>query len=156
MKKLLTAFLFSVLVLVPAMTTFAVGTYDPTGRNTGLIFNNDRIANVDLATGDENSARVVIASVLNFVLFFLGILTTGMVIYGGFLYITAAGDDGKTETGKNIMTFSAIGIVIIFISFALVNTFLSVADPLADGDPGTLTYPSSTGAGGTETETETE
>jgi len=114
---------------------------DVTSRNVGLIHQEDQIANVDAATGDAVSARVVVVSVVNFTLFFLGILTTAMIIYGGFLYITAAGDEQGTEKGKNILLYSAIGIVIIFISFALTNTLLGVANPDADGNPNQIGLP---------------
>ena len=103
-----------------------------------MIRDRDQIANVDKSTKNAVSARVVAVSVINFILFFLGIVTTLMIIYGGFLYITAGGDDGATEKGKNIMMFSAIGIVVIFISFALVNTLLDIASPTTTGDPGNI------------------
>ena len=125
-------------------------------RKTGLIFETDHIDNVGIATGKAISARMVAVSVINFILFFLGLLTTAMVIYGGFIYITAAGDESKTENGKNIMTYSAIGIVIIFISFALVNTLLGIAHDESDGDPAKLGPPGQTGAAASTTTTESE
>ncbi len=144
MRKFLSASILSLLCIgtlslpssVSAATTpSATGTVT---RNTGLVFDSDHIANVRAGTGNSVSARIVLASVINFILFFLGLLTTAMIIYGGFLYITAGGDDSKTEKGKNIMIFSAIGIVIIFISFALVNTLLTIARPDSSGDPQTV------------------
>ncbi len=68
------------------------------------------------------SLRQAILTVLNFFLSFLGLVATGFIIYGGFLYITAAGDDGKVENAKKILMFSAIGIIVILLSFAIVNT----------------------------------
>ena len=144
MKKLFLVFGFALLGFgILASGSVEAQTPDP-GRNTGLIFDTDHIDNVSIATGDAISARVVVVSVTNFVLFFLGLLTTAMIIYGGFLYITAAGDESKTENGKNIMTYSAIGIVIIFISFALVNTLLGIAHHESDGDPVDLGPPGQT------------
>jgi hypothetical protein len=54
-----------------------------------------------------------------------------MVIYGGFLYITSQGED--TEKAKKVLMYAAIGIVIILISFALVNTLLTAADGVSTG-----------------------
>jgi len=62
---------------------------------------------------------------VNFFLYFLGLIATVFVIYGGFLYITSQGDDGNVEKAKKILTFAAIGILIILISFALINTLLT-------------------------------
>lgn len=75
---------------------------------------------------DTNDIREVIRKIIDFILVFLGIIATAFVIYGGFLYITSRGDDGKTEEAKKIMTYAAIGIVIILVSFALVNSIIQI------------------------------
>ncbi len=74
-------------------------------------------------TDIERSAdlRQTILTVLNWGLGFLGLLATGFVIYGGFLYITNADD---VEKPKKIIFGAIIGIIIILISFAVVNTVL--------------------------------
>lgn len=72
-----------------------------------------------------SSAREFIISTVNFVLSFLGIIAVIVVIYGGFLYVTAAGDEEKTGKGKKSITFAVIGIVIIIGSYALVNTVIN-------------------------------
>lgn len=76
-------------------------------------------------TGFDGSARQMILKYVNFFLYFLGLIATVFVIYGGFLYITSQGDDGNVEKAKKILTFAAIGIFIILISFALINTLLT-------------------------------
>ena len=72
----------------------------------------------------ETNLRDYIVNVVNFVLGFLGLVAIIMVIYGGFLYVTAAGEEEKTTKGKKSVTYAMIGIVIILISFALVNTVI--------------------------------
>lgn len=79
------------------------------------------------ATNEEGSLRNIVITILNFVLSFLGILAVAMIIYGGFLYVSSAGNQEKTDQGKKIVTYAVIGIVIILISFALVNTVLTAA-----------------------------
>jgi len=39
-----------------------------------------------------------------------------VIVYGGFLYITAAGDPSKAEKGKTALTLAIIGIVIALIA----------------------------------------
>jgi hypothetical protein len=46
------------------------------------------------------------------------------IIYAGFLYVTSNGSEEKTGEAKKIILYCLIGIVIIFASFALVNTIL--------------------------------
>ena len=136
MNKKLIGIAFALLFgIAPFLVADAAASQNLPNRNIGMIHQEDRIANVDASTGDAVSARTVVVSVVNFTLFFLGILTTAMIIYGGFLYITAAGDEGGTEKGKKVLLYSAIGIVLIFVAFALTNTLLGVANPDSDGNP---------------------
>ncbi len=68
--------------------------------------------------------RQYIKNVVNFALGFLGIIAVVVVIYGGFLYVTAAGNEEQAGKGKKALTYAVIGILIILSSFALVNTIL--------------------------------
>lgn len=85
----------------------------------------DNPAEIGNATQQEASLRAMVLKFVNFFLYFLGLIATVFVIYGGFLYITSQGDDGNVEKAKKILTFAAIGILIILISFALINTLLT-------------------------------
>jgi hypothetical protein len=96
-----------------------------------LIDPSDSPSNIQGATGSEGSFRTILRTIINFVLYFLGLVATIMVIYGGFLYITSQGED--TDKAKKVLMYAAIGIVIILISFALVNTLLTAADGVSTG-----------------------
>jgi hypothetical protein len=74
--------------------------------------------------GANTSARVYLVGVLNFALSFLGLLAVAFLIYAGFLYVTAGGDDGQHEKAKKIVIFAAIGILVVLVSYALVNTLI--------------------------------
>ncbi len=112
--------------LVLAMVLFHV---DPAFAQ--LIDPTDSPSNIQGATGSEGSFRTILRTIINFVLYFLGLVATIMVIYGGFLYITSQGED--TEKAKKVLMYATIGIVIILISFALVNTLLTAADGVSTG-----------------------
>ncbi|GEM_PF-5587970 len=71
------------------------------------------------------TAREFIRNTLNFALSFLGIIALVIVIYGGFLYVTAAGNEEQSGKGKKAITYAAIGILIIIASFGLVNTLIT-------------------------------
>jgi len=47
-----------------------------------------------------------------------------MIIYGGFLYVSAAGNDEKIGKAKKIIMYAIVGIIVILLSFAIVNTVL--------------------------------
>jgi hypothetical protein len=78
-------------------------------------------------TGGVGNLRTLVLTMVNFFLLFLGLLAVLMIIYGGILYITAAGEQSKIDKGKKIIMYAIIGIIIILLSWALVNTILGGA-----------------------------
>lgn len=124
MKK----FLAPVLGLLVAFGAFFLD-IDPASAQ--LIDLADNPANISGATAGEGSFRAIARKIVNFILYFLGLIATVMVIYGGFLYITSGGED--TEKAKKVLMYAAIGIVVVLISFALVNTLLTAADGVSTG-----------------------
>jgi len=97
------------------------------GAHAALIDSSDNPANVSAATGGATSARALAQTILNWFLGFLGFIAVAMVIYGGVLYVTSAGEDEKTGKAKKILLYAIIGIIIIFLSFAIVNTVIGGA-----------------------------
>lgn len=59
--------------------------------------------------------------VLDFLLSIVGIIAIVMLVIGGVAYLTAAGDEGRAETGKKIVTYSVIGITIALSALVIVN-----------------------------------
>ena len=94
----------------------------------GLISGGDLPSVLGEATDGESSFRVIVKRIIDFILLFLGLIAVVMVIYGGFLYVTSAGNEEAVGKGKKILIYAALGIVIILISFALVNTLLGAGD----------------------------
>lgn len=93
----------------------------------GLIAPTDNLTTIAGATGGEGSFRAIIKRIVDYILLFLGLIAVIMIIYGGFLYVTSAGNEENVAKGKKILIYAAVGIVIILISFALVNTLLGAA-----------------------------
>lgn len=81
------------------------------------------------ATGGETSIIDLVRTIINYFLGFLGILCIAIVIYGGFMYVTAGVNEAGADTGKKILTYAAIGIIVILLSFVIVNTLLQAAVP---------------------------
>ncbi len=60
-------------------------------------------------------------TIINYALgiaFFVAVI---YLIYGGFLYITSAGNEESAEKGKNAIVYALIGIVVIVLSFVIVS-----------------------------------
>ncbi len=68
---------------------------------------------------------IVIARIIRSVLGVMGILLTVLIIYAGFLYMTAGGDQTKTVTAKNIIKNAAIGLTIAVSAFTITQFILS-------------------------------
>lgn len=78
-------------------------------------------------TGGATSLRQLVLTIVNYVLTFLGVIAVLMIIYGGMLYVTAAGQQEKVDKGKKILMYTIIGIIIIMLSFVIVNAVLGSA-----------------------------
>ncbi len=80
----------------------------------------------DIAPGGE--LRELILTIVNYFLGFLGLIAVIMVIYGGVTYVISAGNDEAVGKAKKIIMYALIGIVIILLSFVLVNAVLRAAE----------------------------
>ncbi|MBP9828209.1 hypothetical protein KBC55_03575 [Patescibacteria group bacterium] len=49
----------------------------------------------------------------------LGVIFLVLIIYAGFLWMTAGGDEGKVSTAKDIMIRSVVGLVILLSAYAI-------------------------------------
>ncbi len=72
-----------------------------------------------------DSPEAVIANVINTVLGIVGSLALLMFIYGGLIWMTSSGNKEMIDKGKNIIKWAAIGLVIIFSSYALVRFLIT-------------------------------
>lgn len=68
--------------------------------------------------------RVVVGKVIKKALGVIGSLTLVVFIYGGFLWLTSAGNDEKVRTGTQTMMWAVIGICIIFGSYVILGLVL--------------------------------
>ncbi len=48
------------------------------------------------------------------------------IIIGGFLMVTAAGDDEKIERGKNILLYTAVGLGLLVMSYVIIKYVIVV------------------------------
>ncbi|MFH1546786.1 MAG: hypothetical protein ABIE14_05415 [Patescibacteria group bacterium] len=70
------------------------------------------------------SAIGMITGWTNFMLPFVGAIAIAALVYAGFLYLTAAGNEEQTGKARKIIIWVVIGIIIIFFAYAIVNTLL--------------------------------
>ena len=76
------------------------------------------VTNTDLAG--------IIVNVTNWVLGFVVLSFLVLVIYGAVTYMTSSGDSGGTESAKNIMVYSILGLMLCGIAYAIVQVVVRV------------------------------
>ena len=62
-----------------------------------------------------------ITKLIDYFLGFLGLIAVAFIIYGGVLMVTSGGNEDAVGKAKKIITYAAIGIVLIMLSFAIVS-----------------------------------
>lgn len=55
------------------------------------------------------------------------VFAVGMIIYGGFKYVSAQGDPKQAETAKQQIFHAAIGLFIVLAAFTILQLFLGAA-----------------------------
>lgn len=63
----------------------------------------------------------IIATAVNVVLWFAGVIAVIYLIYGGLLYITAGGDAEKATKGRTAIINAVIGVIIILLALVILN-----------------------------------
>ncbi|MBF1035447.1 MAG: hypothetical protein HXL12_02000 [Candidatus Nanosynbacter sp.] len=116
------------------------GICPPGSKNQGAT--NIAACNIDPAhNGDDliNDTNKII----NVVIGVLGVVAVAVVIYGGFLFLTAQGDPGKIKKGKDSITWGIIGLIIALLSWSIINFVLSstMSAPAAQNSTTTTTAP---------------
>ena len=81
--------------------------------------------NVQAHTGlGNNDPRIIAAQLINVILGFLGILSIALILFGGFKWMTAAGNEDQVAGAKKLLVAAVIGLVIILSSYALAGFVL--------------------------------
>ncbi len=100
--------LLSVPMLAAPVHAQDIGTHlDTAAGSAGLS------ASTDLAT--------IIGSLINVFLTILGIILLVLILYAGFLWMTAGGETDKTKKAKDIMINAVIGLIILLAAYAISN-----------------------------------
>ncbi len=100
--------------------------------------------NVSVAGPPSVSVFDLIAKAINYVLGFVAIIFLGLIIYGGYMWMFAGGDENKVMKAKKIITNAILGAVVLMLSGAIaheVSNFVSSA--MSGGSSGSYPWSSS-------------
>jgi hypothetical protein len=73
--------------------------------------------------GQPKPLTQIVGQIINVALGFLGIVLLFYLLYAGFLWMTAGGDEGKVKTARTMISQAIIGLIIIVAAFAI-STFV--------------------------------
>ena len=70
--------------------------------------------------GDADLQETVI-QIVQWVLGLLGLIAVIMILYGGFVWITAGGNEDKVGQAKKIISAAVVGLIIVLLAWAIVT-----------------------------------
>lgn len=111
MRKKTVIITFSILLLLAISPVFATAAVD-LGLNSA--------AGIGLSQAD---LKTTIVNIIRILLGFLGLVAVIFILYGGYVYLTAGGNEEKVTKARKILINATIGLVIILSAFAI-TTFI--------------------------------
>jgi len=69
--------------------------------------------------GTNTDLKQVIINIVKILLGFLGLIAVLIVLYGGFQWMTAAGNEEKVSSARATLTAGLIGLIIILAAYAI-------------------------------------
>ena len=64
----------------------------------------------------------IISNVINFLFMFLGATALIFLIYGAIRFVVSGGDQKALQSARGTMTYAVIGLVLILLSYVIINT----------------------------------
>lgn len=118
-KKFVSMAIFSAFAISMSMTSFV----SAAALNADDAFGGTNIkGQIQSGTGLGNAdPRAMAAKVINIMLGFLGIIAVVIILFGGFKWMTAAGNDDKVGEAKKLLGAGVIGLIIVLMSYALAS-----------------------------------
>lgn len=119
MKKIRGAIILASMMTL-SYTTAIVVQVPPAAGNADINVQNP------VVEADESTLFVVFQFINQYLRFFMGAVAMGVLVYGGFLLMTASGDSEKVSQANGIIIGAGIGIGIVLISYAAIRLIINI------------------------------
>ncbi|MFH1173456.1 MAG: pilin [bacterium] len=112
-------------VIPPDDSSYDPGSSDSTEQQqndtTGLNQWQKNLQNARIPSGyqETQSPETIIGKIIKIVLDVLGVIFLCLMVYGGYLWMTASGNEEKISKAKSIITNSTIGLIIVLAAYAV-------------------------------------
>ena len=120
MRKI--ASILAILIIAPmfVLTALPVGATD---LSLNHVFTGNNTTDWNTIQGKTGlgvkDPRTIAANVINILLGFLGIIAVVLILAGGFMWMTAAGNEDKVAQAKKVMSAGVIGLIIVLAAFGI-------------------------------------
>ena len=92
---------------------------------------------------EQNAGLIeIIGGVIRIGLSFVGVILLVLLLYAGFLWMTAGGDEEKIKAARGTITSAIVGIIIVTASYAIADFVLSRLTEVSVQGGGADTTPS--------------
>jgi len=75
-------------------------------------------------SGSEGHFQKILADVINIFSLIVGVVVVIMIIFGGFKYVTSAGNQESIKTAKQTLIYALIGLIIVALAQIIVKFVL--------------------------------
>jgi O-antigen/teichoic acid export membrane protein len=82
-----------------------------------------------ICKGKDEKVQPVLKTVVDTLLFVVGIIAIVMIIVGAIRYTLSAGEAKKIEDAKNTILYAVIGLVVAFSAYAMISWVSGLFDP---------------------------
>lgn len=109
---LLSFLLFGITIFIPSLTLAQPAWWDSTiGGQLGL---------------SSQDPEITTINIIVWILGLLALIAVIMMIYAGIVYLTSGGEEEKIEKSKNTIKAAVIGLVIVFLAWAILTLTINV------------------------------
>lgn len=98
-------------VALSPVSVSAINVFDQCNNNSSVV----------CKSAGKDSATSAVTTIINIVLYVLGIVAVIMIIVGAFRYVLSGGDAGAVTAAKNTIFYAVIGLAVAILSFVIVN-----------------------------------
>jgi len=115
MKKIFKKIVFASVAIVAAVPVLV----SAAGAGTGF-------ATPDVGGVPKGSIIDILTTGMNWLLTVVGILGVVGFVIAGIIYLTAAGDEGQIDKGKQAMVYSIVGVIVSLLGVVIINAVKSM------------------------------
>ncbi|MFA6534219.1 MAG: hypothetical protein WCT37_03535 [Patescibacteria group bacterium] len=91
--------------------------------NDAVTLTNDFSTKAGYTTATVPAPETVIGKIIGYTLSFLGVVFFVLIVYAGWQWLTAAGEEEKITKAKSLIINSVIGLIIVFSAY-LISAFV--------------------------------